>query len=89
MFPLKKVTEGMGEEQKKQPNIAGRLGQVIYWFGCVLGVLSVPVAVWLFFLMGPTPGFYGGPVLIAVFALGAGLCCWLIGRAARFILKGD
>jgi len=32
-------------DPEERPGIAGRLGQVIYWFGCALGILSVPVAV--------------------------------------------
>ncbi len=87
VFPLKEPTEGMGEEQKKKPGTAERLGRVIYRLGCVLGVLSIPVAVLLLPLV---PRDDPGTVLFrAVVALLIGLGCWLLGRAARNILKGD
>jgi hypothetical protein len=75
-------------EQKKRPGIVERIGQVIYWWGCFLGILSVPVAVWTVFdtrIEHSLDRFAGGPGLI----LGLGLGAWLIGRAARNILKGD
>ncbi len=84
---MKEATEGMGEEQKKKPGTAERLGRVIYRLGCVLGVLSIPVAVVLLPLV---PRDDPGPALFrAALPLGVGLGAWLIGRAARNILKGD
>ena len=75
-------------EQKKRPGIVERIGQVIYWWGCFLGILSVPVAVWIVFdtrIEHSLDRFVGGPGLV----LGLGLGAWLSGRAVRSILKGD
>ncbi len=75
-------------EQKKRPGIARGLGMVFYWWGCFLGILSVPVAVWTVFdtrIEHSLDRIAGGPGLI----LGLGLGAWLLGRAARNILKGD
>ena len=66
----------------------GRLGQVIYWLGCALGILSVPAAVWTFLDLGVEYNFYSiakGPALVLACGMGA----WLSGRVARYILKGD
>ena len=76
------------KKQEEKPRIVGRLGQVIYWYGCVLGILSVPVAVWTVFstrIEYSLDSIVGGPGLV----LGLGLGAWLSGRAVRFILKGD
>ncbi len=61
---------------------------VFYWWGCFLGILSVPVAVWTVFdtrIEYILDRIAGGPGLI----LGLGLGAWLLGRTARNILKGD
>lgn len=75
-------------KQRKKPGIVGLIGQVIYWFGCALGILSVPAAVWTFFNMGVEINFESianGPALV----LGCGMGAWLSGRVVRFLLKGD
>ncbi len=71
----------------EQPGIAERLGQVIYRIGCWLGVLSIPVAVLLLPLV--PRGEPGQVIFRAALPLLIGLGCWLIGRAARYFLKGD
>ncbi len=75
-------------KQKEKPGIAGRIGQVIYWWGCFLGILSVPVAVWTVFdtrIEYILDRIAGGPGLI----LGLGVGAWFLGRTARNILQGD
>ena len=71
----------------EKPGKAERQGQVIYRIGCWLGILSIPVAV---FLLPHVRRDDPGTVLFqAVLPLLIGLGCWLIGRAVRNILKGD
>jgi hypothetical protein len=67
---------------KEKPGIAGRLGQMIYWFGCTLAVLAALLA--LVFFSGNDDGKFLGGILIV-----AALLIWLLGRGARYILKGD
>ena len=74
---------------EEEPGIAGRLGQVIYWFGCALGVLSIPAAALAFYMMWSQFGVEGSTFFPAALCLGAGVGCWPIGRAARYILRGD
>ena len=71
------------KKQEEKPRIVGRVGQVIYWYGCVLGILSVPAAV----SIANAGGQFSFSVFVVVLACGFGI--WLIGRAARFILRGD
>ncbi len=67
----------------------GRLGQVLYGLGCGLGILSIFVAVWVFYGLWSQWGFHGATFFGVGLCLGAGLVAWLAGIAARFILKGD
>ena len=76
-------------EQKKQPDIARRIGMVLYWFGCGFGILSIPMAVFAFYQMWSQFGVEGSTFLAAALCLGAGLGAWLVGRVARYVLKGD
>ena len=76
-------------EQKKRPGIARGLGMVFYWIGCGYGILSIPTAVWVFFDWWCERGPSIAPFLLAAICLGIGLGFWLIGRAARYFLKGD
>ena len=71
-------------KQREKPDIAGRLGQVMYWFGCILGILSVPSFLLFAYVEVGSFGF-----LDLVLGLVWGLTFWLMGRAARYILKGD
>ncbi len=92
-YILVDVTSGM---RKEKPNIVGRTGQVIYWLGCVVGILSMPVGVviCLIELIEAGQNRYN-PVdplqvlLVCLASLAIGAAAWLVGRAARYILKGD
>ncbi len=75
-------------EQKEKPDMAGRLAVVLYWLGCALGVLSIPVAVWTFITMTIKYDVASGAVEAAIF-LGAGLCAWLVGHLALYLLIRD
>ena len=69
---------------KEKPGIVGRIGQVIYWIGCALGILAVPT----FLLVGNSAvGRFTFLNLGIGIVLGFGF--WLVGRGARYILKGD
>ncbi len=74
--------------QKEKPGIVRRLGEVLYWLGCALGVLSVPVAVWAFITMTLKYDLASGAVEAAIF-LGAGFCAWLVGHLALYLLIRD
>jgi len=76
-----KVFGGMSQEIL---GIVGRLGQVIYWVACCLAILAVPGFLLLAYLAVGRFGF-----LDFTIGLACGFCFWLIGRAARYILKGD
>ncbi len=62
---------------------------VFYWIGCGYGILSIPTAVLFFFEWWHERGPSFAPFLVAALCLGIGLGFWLIGRAARYFLKGD
>jgi len=75
-------------EQKEKPDMAGRIGVVLHWLGCALGVLSVLVAVWAFIDISIKFDLASGAIEAAIF-LGAGFCAWLVGHVALYLLKGD
>ena len=74
----------------EKPGMAARLGQVFDWTGRGLAVLAAFVA---FFCLFPRPykdlnlSLDQGQAVMLFLAVGFG--CWLIGRGARYILKGD
>ncbi len=68
----------------EKPGIVGRLGRVIYWFGCVAAVLCG------FLILIVVPFVEPGdrtPFAVRLVAVCFGL--WLAGWAARYLLKGD
>ena len=75
-------------KQKEKLDMAGRIGVVLHWLGCALGVLSVPVAVWAFITMTIKYDLASGAVEAAIF-LGAGFCAWLVGHLAIYLLIED
>ncbi len=75
-------------KQKEKLDMAGRIGVVLHWLGCALGVLSVPVAVWAFITMTIKYDLASGAVEAAIF-LGAGFCAWLVGHLALYLLIRD
>ncbi len=64
--------------------MVGRLGQVIYWIGCALGILSVPA----FLVFGSVAN---GRFSFLDLGIGIvwGFGIWLMGRAVRYIPRGD
>lgn len=64
--------------------MAARLGEVIYWAGCLFGALFVVAAVYVYAV---DPGSRDGQFLAALVG-GFGVACWLIGRAAKYVLAG-
>jgi hypothetical protein len=72
----------------EKPGIVGWIGQVIYWIGCAIGILSVPSAIWTFFNTGieyNLESIANGPGLVLAVGMGA----WLSGRVVCDLLKGD
>jgi hypothetical protein len=63
--------------------MAARLGDVIYWLGCGIAIISIAAAVVLA-IYGVKPDKH---ILIIIFSVGA-LVIWLIARACRYILAG-
>ena len=68
-----------------------RLGEMLYWAGCLVAVMFVFVAGYKYFSIPPVvrsyfpwqdflpiPAKFGGLAVLA----------WLVGRAARYILSG-
>jgi len=76
-----------GDIQKEKPNTVGRIGQVLYWLGCAVGLLSIPVSVVAWINEGQ--GRYDNRLGVLLVCLAIGAAAWLVGRGARYILKGD
>lgn len=67
--------------------MAARLGNVLYWTGCILALLALIVGTLT--AVGDT----ADPVdyrwyLFALFGAGPALALWLVGRACRYVLAG-
>jgi hypothetical protein len=62
-----------------------RLGNVLYWTGCLLGILLVSAAVAFYSLAA---GERAEIVLFSALFIGLGVVVWLIGRACRYVLAG-
>jgi hypothetical protein len=62
-------------------SMLARLGNVLYWTGCLLGILLVAAAVALY-----SPD-YMDRVHSAIY-IGLAVVVWLIGRACRYVLAG-
>jgi hypothetical protein len=65
--------------------MAARIGNVIYWLGCIIAALFVLAGVAEYIAEGSSRG--GEGVLILVVFLVLGFVSWLIGRALRYILS--
>jgi hypothetical protein len=75
-------------KEKEKLDLAGRIGVVLHWLGSALGFLLVLVAVWAFIDISIKYDLASGAVEAAIF-LGAGLCAWIVGLVARYLLKED
>ena len=62
-----------------------RLGNVLYWIGCIVGLICVAIA-----LLGAVAAneSTANRITIAVLAGVVGLVAWLIGWACRYVLAG-
>jgi hypothetical protein len=65
--------------------MAARIGNVIYWFGCIIAAFFVLAGVAEYIAEGSSRG--GEGVFILVVFLVFGFVSWLIGRALRYILS--
>jgi hypothetical protein len=61
--------------------MAARLGDVLYWAGCLIGGLLVINGIWPYV---ETQRYHSDMLWV----VGAGVVCWLIGRACRYVLAG-
>jgi hypothetical protein len=61
--------------------MAERLGDVLYWAGCVLAILTIAIGVFLSW--GERHTWEVGVVTFVIAVL-----FWLIGRACRYVLAG-
>ena len=83
--------EVAGNTKGKQTTIRGntmaaRLGVVLFWFGCILSVLTLLTIP--FGLMFPR-GAFGGMDFFAIFLVTiTASAIWLVGRACRYVLAG-
>jgi len=62
-----------------------RLGNVLYWLGCILAAVLITggIALWIGEGQSSPNGYY----ILSGFAVVA-LVVWLIGRACRYVLSG-
>jgi len=74
----------IGDADLPERKVLSRLGEVLYWLGCILAAI---VVVW-----GGVFAFRGDhdddPYLFSVVAVAA-FAVWVIGRALRYILSGE
>lgn len=59
-----------------------RLGNVLYWLGCIVAGLIIVADGWDYYMEGTQDK--GAYVFIAVIAL----VVWVVGRACRYVLAG-
>lgn len=73
----------MQKEKSKEPTtMLGRLGNVLYWAGCIFAILGLVHGI-------VTAEFAGGDGTSQFFhGLFYGLPFWLLGWAARYVLTG-
>jgi hypothetical protein len=64
--------------------MAERIGNVLYWLGCIVAGLTALLGVGVFF----TSQNQGEGLLVMTFVLVIALIAWLIGRACRYVLAG-
>jgi hypothetical protein len=60
-----------------------RLGNVLYWLGCIVAGLIIAADGYDFYMEG-ADHYKGGYVFIAVIAFAV----WFVGRACRYVLAG-
>ena len=73
---------GLGNKRgDRRGSMLARLGNVLYWTGCLLGILLVVAAVAL---------YSDAPMdrLHSAIYIGLAVVVWLIGRACRYVLAG-
>ena len=68
--------------------MAARLGNVLYWLGCLVAAASILWAIvnaWVLFTGSLLPM---DNVVIIMISLAAAVAAWVVGRACRYILAG-
>lgn len=71
--------------------MAARLGNVLYWIGCILAGLSVLALAFVALLssMSGSPDWMGGVAIAAIYLVPLALLCYGTGRACRYVLAGS
>jgi hypothetical protein len=64
--------------------MAGRIGNVLYWLGCIVAGLSVLVGVAAYV----EEHNKSGGLFVTGFFIVVALVVWLVGRACRYVLSG-
>jgi hypothetical protein len=57
-----------------------RLGNVLYWLGCIVAVTLIGLAVWIW-----VDAAQGAAIVFGIL----GVIAWLIGRVCRYALTAD
>ena len=65
--------------------MAGRLGKVLYWLGCIIAGLTAVIGILIYTSEGY--GRKDGPIVTG-FVLVVAFAIWLIGLALRYVLSG-
>jgi hypothetical protein len=68
--------------------MAARLGNVLYWTGCILAGLIVVLGLTIHFAVDPASAAGRSPEIVIAATLVAAAIVWLVGRALRYILAG-
>jgi hypothetical protein len=71
--------------EKRLDAMAGRLGKVLYWLGCIIAGLTAFIGILIYTYEG-----YGRKdgLIVTGFVLVIAFAIWLIGLALRYILSG-
>jgi hypothetical protein len=67
--------------------MAERLGDVLYWLGCVVAILLAAGAAWVLLDTRNSRPEMIAPGFIA-FVFAPAVVVWLVGRACRYVLAG-
>jgi hypothetical protein len=70
----------------RQRAMLARLGNVLYWAGCIFAAIIVGLGIYVFWIAEGQVRSNGVPVLIGFLVVA--IAVWAIGRACRYVLSG-